>query len=100
MNEDIDLLHELSRFSTYFPMHKVMNFFEGIILNEDNVKGINAYATKKYADIVAKSYQMKTNRKEIVQKLLEKLKTNNIAKITSILRLIFEGIGIGEWGRK
>lgn len=27
LNEDIDLLHELSRYSNYFPLKKVIKFF-------------------------------------------------------------------------
>ncbi len=38
LNEDIDLLHELSRFSNYFPLEKVIKFFENIILCENKVK--------------------------------------------------------------
>ena len=34
LNEDIDLLHELSRFSNYFPLDKIIKFFESIILGE------------------------------------------------------------------
>ena len=34
LNEDIDLLHELSRFFNYFPLDKIIKFFESIILGE------------------------------------------------------------------
>ena len=34
LNEDIDMLHELSRFSNYFPKEKIIFFFEKLILNE------------------------------------------------------------------
>lgn len=49
LNEDIDLLHELSRYSNYFPMNKVITFFENIILGDNRVKELNDYAIKKYS---------------------------------------------------
>ena len=43
------MLHELSRFSNYFPKEKVKNFFEKLILNETKNKVLNDYAIKKYS---------------------------------------------------
>lgn len=63
LNEDIDLLHELSKFSNYFPTKKVMEFFEKLILAEEIPQEINNYAIKKYSDIVSKNYEMKGYRK-------------------------------------
>lgn len=58
-NEDIDLLHELSRLSNYFPLDKVNNFFENIILYEGvgntKISEVNDYAIKKYSDIVVRN---------------------------------------------
>ena len=50
--------------------------------------------------MVAKNYEMKAYRKEILKDLFLKMKTHDIRKITKILKYIFEGIGFGEWGRK
>ena len=63
LNEDIDLLHELSKFSNYFPTKKVMEFFEKLILADDIPQEINNYAIKKYSDMVAKNYEMKAHRR-------------------------------------
>lgn len=43
------MLHELSRFSNYFPKEKVKDFFEKLILNDTKNKELNDYAIKKYS---------------------------------------------------
>lgn len=93
--EDLDLLHELSKFSNYFPMEQVMTFFEGIILNEDKLGSTTAFAIKRYADIISKGFQMKSHRKDIIRNLISKLKTHNINRVVSCLNKIFEGIAVG-----
>ena len=100
LNEDIDLLHELSKFSSYFPMEKVMQFFEKIVLGNETPKNLNDYAIKKYSDIVARSYEMKPYRRQIIKSFLEKLATHDVVKVTQVLKDIFTGIGIGDWGKK
>lgn len=64
-------------------------------MGEDIPLETNNYAIKKYADIVAKNYEMKSHRKEILKELFCKLKTHDISKVTKILKHIFEGIGFG-----
>ena len=100
MNEDIDLLHELSRFSNYFPLEKVITFFETIILGENKVKELNDYAIKKYSSIVAKNYDMRTYQRDIIRSFLSKLSTHDTNQVTKVLKGIFEGIGFGDWGKK
>jgi hypothetical protein len=53
------------------------------------MKDINIYAMKKYSEIVAKNYSMKDYRKDIIKNLLVKLKTNNMCRISMILKQIF-----------
>ena len=40
-----------------------MEFFEKVTLADDIPQQINNYAIKKYSDMVAKNYEMKTYRK-------------------------------------
>lgn len=77
LNEDIDMLHELSRFSNYFPKEKVKDFFERLILNETKNKELNDYAIKKYSEIVARGYEMKAYRREIIKNFIAKLNTGD-----------------------
>jgi hypothetical protein len=49
---------------------------------------------------VAKNYEMKAYRKDILKELFGKLKTNNVAKVARILKNIFEGMGFGEFGKR
>ena len=100
LNEDIDLLHELSRFSNYFPLEKVIKFFENIILCENKVKELNDYAIKKYSEIVSKNQEVKPYRRNIIKNFLEKLTTHDISQVTKVLKGIFDGIAIGDWGKK
>lgn len=72
-----------------------MEFFEKIVLGNDIPNEINNYAIKKYSDMVAKNYEMKAYRKEIIKDLFTKLQTHDIRKVTRILKHIFEGIGFG-----
>lgn len=71
------MLHELSRFSNYFPKEKVKDFFEKLILNETKNKELNEYAIKKYSEIVARGYEMKAYRREIIKNFISKLNTND-----------------------
>ena len=77
LNEDIDMLHELSRFSNYFPKEKVKEFFEKLILNEIKNKELNEYAIKKYSEIVARGYEMQEYRREIIKNFIVKLNTSD-----------------------
>lgn len=100
LNEDIDLLHELSRYSNYFPMEKVISFFESIILGENKVKELNDYAIKKYSEIVAKNHELKPYRREIIRNFFDRMLTHDISQITKVLKGIFEGIGYADWGKR
>lgn len=100
LNEDIDLLHELSRYSNYYPMDKVILFFENIILGENKVKELNDYAIKKYSEIVAKNSELKAYRRNIIKSFLDKLTTHDVSQVTKVLKGIFEGIGYGDWGKQ
>lgn len=66
-----------------------MQFFEKLTLGEEIPKEINLYAIKKYSDIVAKNYEMKNYRKQILKDLFKKLKTHNVIKVSKILKCIF-----------
>lgn len=100
LNEDIDLLNEMSKFSNYFPKDKVRSFFESIILGDIQHEGLYEYATKKYSEIVAKGYEMKSCRRDIIHSFISKLTTHNINQVSKVLKGIFEGIGVGEYGKK
>jgi hypothetical protein len=100
LNEDIDLLNEMSKFSNYFPKDKVRSFFESIILGENQHEALYEYATKKYCEIVAKGYEMKSCRRDIIHSFITRLNSNNITQISKVLKGIFEGIGVGEYGKK
>ena len=101
LNEDIDLLNEMSKFSNYFPKDKVRTFFESIILGENQHEALYEYATKKYCEVVAKGYEMKSHRRDIIHSFISKLTTHsNIKQVSRVLKGIFEGIGVGEYGKK
>lgn len=100
LNEDIDLLNEMSKFSNYFPKDKVRSFFETIILGEVQHEALYEYASKKYAEIVAKGYEMKSCRRDIIHGFIGKLTTHNASQVSKVLKGIFEGIGVGEYGKK
>jgi hypothetical protein len=85
----------LSKFSNYFPREKVINFFEKIILGDNKIKELNSYAIKKYSEIVAKGFEMKAYRRDIIRSFLSKLTTHDITQVTRVLKGIFEGIGVG-----
>jgi len=72
-----------------------MEFFEKLVLGEQIPLETNNYAIKKYSDIVAKNYEMKAHRKDVLKELFTKLKTHDIGRVTKILKHIFEGIGFG-----
>ena len=80
-------------------------FFENIILSQspssgNKVSEVNDYAIKKYSDIVVKNIDMKPKRRTIIKNFLSKMETHDISQITKVLKGIFEGIGIGEWGKR
>ena len=100
LKEDIDLLNEMSKFSNYFPKDKVRSFFESIILGDIQHEGLYEYATKKYSEIVAKGYEMKSCRRDIIHSFIERLTTQNISQVSKVLKGIFEGVGVGEYGKK
>lgn len=81
LNEDIDLLNEMSKFSNYFPKDKVRSFFESIILGESQHEALYEYATRKYCEIVAKGYEMKSCRRDIIHSFIARLTTNNITQV-------------------
>ena len=93
--QNIDLLNEMSKFSNYFPKDKVRSFFESIILGDIQHEGLYEYATKKYSVIVAKGYEMKSCRRDIIHSFINRLTTHNINQVSKVLKGIFEGIGIG-----
>lgn len=43
---------------------------------------------------------MKSCRREIIHSFITQLTTNNITQVSKVLKGIFEGIGIGEYGKK
>ena len=43
---------------------------------------------------------MKAHRIDIIRSFLARLTTHDITQVTKVLKGIFEGIGIGEWGKK
>lgn len=43
---------------------------------------------------------MKPKRRAIIKNFLDKMETHDISQITKVLKNIFEGIGVGEWGKK
>ena len=90
----------MSRFSNYFPKEKVKEFFEKLILNDTKNKELNDYVIKKYSEIVARGYEMKGHRREIIKTFVSKLNTNDYEKVIKVLKGIFEGINVGEWGKK
>ena len=90
----------MSKFSNYFPRDKVRSFFESIILGDNQHETLYEYATKKYSEIVAKGYEMKSCRRDIIHSFINRLTTHNITQVSKVLKGIFEGIGIGEYGKK
>jgi hypothetical protein len=90
----------MSKFSNYFPKDKVRSFFESIILGESQHEALYEYATKKYCEIVAKGYEMKSCRRDIIHSFISRLTTANITQVSRVLKGIFEGIGVGEYGKK
>jgi hypothetical protein len=97
------MLHELSRFSNYFPKEKVKEFFERLILNDSKNRDLIEYAIKKYSEIVARGFEMKSLRREIIRNFVEKLDGPHYERCIKVLKGIFEGMNLtstGEWGRK
>ena len=43
---------------------------------------------------------MKAYRREIIKNFVSKLNTNDYEKVIKVLKGIFDGINVGEWGRK
>jgi SOS response regulatory protein OraA/RecX len=43
---------------------------------------------------------MKSCRRDIIHSFINKLTTNNITQVSRVLKGIFEGIGVGEYGKK
>lgn len=93
-------MHEISRYSNYFPVEKVVNFFENIILSNNKVKDLTEYATKKYSEMVARAHEMKGHRREIIRSFLNKMNTHDIFQVVKVLKGIFSSISIGEIGKR
>ena len=53
--EDLDLLHELSRYSNYFPLQKVVAFLERILFAENPNSQLLEVTIKRYSEIVVKN---------------------------------------------
>lgn len=85
-------MHELSRYCTYFPLQKVIPFFERIILSESPQPQLLDVSVKKYTDIAFKNEEMAVYRKDIVLRFLEKLKGKDIALGVKVITAIFEGV--------
>lgn len=49
---------------------------------------------------MAKNQEVKPYRRNIIKNFLEKLQTHDISQITKVLKGIFDGISIGDWGKK
>ena len=79
----------MSKFSNYFPKDKVRTFFESIILGDIQHEGLYEYATKKYSEIVAKGYEMKSCKRDIIHSFINKLTTHNITQVSKVLKGIF-----------
>lgn len=43
---------------------------------------------------------MKNYRREIIRNFVSKINTNDYEKVIKLLKGIFEGINVGEWGKK
>lgn len=43
---------------------------------------------------------MKSCRRDIIHSFINRLTTHNITQVSKVLKGIFEGIGIGEYGKK
>jgi hypothetical protein len=43
---------------------------------------------------------MKSCRRDIIHSFINKLTTHNIVQVSKVLKGIFEGIGVGEYGKK
>lgn len=43
---------------------------------------------------------MKSYRRDIIHSFMNKLTTHNIKQVSRVLKGIFEGIGVGEYGKK
>mgnify|MGYP002361417831 FL=1 len=67
--EDINLLYDLEKESNYFPLEKVLPFFERIFMNGKESDQIVETCLKKYIDIVGSK-----DRKDTVKRFLGKLK--------------------------
>lgn len=76
------------------------DFFEKLILNDSKNKDLIDYAIKKYSEIVARGYEMKNHRREIIKNFVSKLNTQHYERCVKVLKGIFEGINVGEWGKK
>lgn len=97
--EDLELLHELSKFSNYFPLEKVIRFFEGLILSKELQPQLLEVSVRKYADMVVKNYDMMPYRKQIVKMFLDKLHTPQVLIATRVLISIFDSVCPGEYNK-
>ena len=43
---------------------------------------------------------MRPKKRDIIRNFLERLTTHDITQVTKVLKGIFEGIGIGEMGKR
>ena len=67
--KNINLLYDLEKESNYFPLEKVLPFFERIFMNGKESDQIVETCLKKYIDIVGSK-----DRKDTVKRFLGKLK--------------------------
>lgn len=49
---------------------------------------------------MSKNQEVKPYRRNIIKNFLEKLSTHDISQVTKVLKGIFDGIAIGDWGKK
>lgn len=67
--EDINLLYDLEKESNYFPLEKVLPFFERIFMNGRESDQIVETCLKKYIDVIGSK-----DKKDTIRKFLGKLK--------------------------
>lgn len=49
---------------------------------------------------MAKNPEMKPHRRTIIKNFLDKISTHDITQVTKVLKGIFDGISVGDWGKK
>lgn len=86
--EDMDLLNELSKFSTYFPLQKVVGFLEKILFGENSNPQLMDITIKRYSEIVVRNTDMIKQRQQNIEMLTEKLRTDKVEVTCRILTAI------------